>query len=136
MRPDKVLLAAVAATLALYRAGVAARDIPVWRQIAASIEGLAIRGIAIVGASGHGAQVVETEATVGGGSLPGQVLPSRAVCVPSGAPDALLARLRAGSPAVVGRIEHDRVVLDLRSVEPDDDDALAAALEAALSGHA
>ena len=52
----------------------------------------------------------------------------------SGAPDALLARLRAGSPAVVGRIEHGAVVLDLRSVEPDDDEALAAALAAALTG--
>ena len=135
MRPDKVLLAAVAATLALYRAGVAAREIPVWRQIAASVDRLEARARAIAEASGPEARVVETEATVGGGSLPGQVLPSRAVCVPSGAPDALLARLRGGSPAVVGRIEHGTVVLDLRSVEPDDDDALAAALQAALTGH-
>jgi L-seryl-tRNA(Ser) seleniumtransferase len=47
----------------------------------------------------------------------------------------VLARLRAGSPAVVGRIERDAVILDLRSVEPGDDEALAAALTAALAAH-
>ncbi len=135
MRPDKVLLAAVAATLALYRAGVAVREIPVWRQISASVADLDARATAIAASIGHGAQVVDTEATVGGGSLPGQVLPSRAVCAPTAAPDALLARLRAGSPAVVGRIERDAVILDLRSVEPGDDEALAAALTAALAAH-
>jgi L-seryl-tRNA(Ser) seleniumtransferase len=135
MRPDKVLLAAISATLALYRAGVAVREIPVWRQIAAPVSTLEARAAAVIAAVGRDAQILNTEATVGGGSLPGQVLPSRAVRVPATSPDALVARLRAGSPAVVGRIEHGAVILDLRSVEPDDDAALAAALEAALAGH-
>ena len=133
MRPDKVVLAAVAATLALYRAGVATREIPVWRQIAAPAgqireraEGLAARI--------PDATVVDTLATVGGGSLPGETLPSFGVAVASRSADRLLARLRAGSPAVVGRIEHDRVILDLRSVEPADDDALGRALEIAVAG--
>ncbi len=121
MRPDKVVLAAVAATLALYRAGVAGREIPVWRQISAPVEDLATRAEAIAATAGSHASVVAVEATVGGGSLPGQVLPSRAVCLPSDAPDRLLARLRAGDPAVMGRIEAGAVVLDLRSVEPADD---------------
>ena len=136
MRPDKVLLAAIAATLALYRAGVATRDIPVWRQIAAPVERLAVRAEAVVAAIGDSASVIAVEATIGGGSLPGQVLPSRAVCVPSAEPDRLLGRLRAGTPAIVGRIERDSVVLDLRSVEPADDAPLAAAVRAALDGHA
>ena len=134
MRPDKVVLAAVAATLALYRAGVATREIPVWRQISASVDELHVRAEAVAATIGDRVQVVETEATVGGGSLPGQVLPSRAVCTSTAGPDALLARLRAGSPAVVGRIEHGNVVLDLRSVERGDDEALAGALAAALAG--
>ena len=137
MRPDKVMLAAVAATLALYRAGVAVREIPVWRQIAAPVASLAVRAEAIAGRV-PGAAVVETVATVGGGSVPGETLPSRAVAVDASRalpPDRLLARLRAGTPAVVGRIEHDRVILDLRAVEPADDEALAAALVAALAGH-
>jgi L-seryl-tRNA(Ser) seleniumtransferase len=138
MRPDKVVLAAVAATLALYRAGVAATEVPVWRQVAAPLERLEARAAGIA-AGVPGASVVETVATVGGGSLPGETLPSRAVAIDAAvaglAPDHLLGRLRAGSPAVVGRIEHDRVVLDLRAVEPADDEALAAALVAALAGH-
>jgi L-seryl-tRNA(Ser) seleniumtransferase len=136
MRPDKVMLAAIAATLALYRAGVAAREIPVWRQISAPAEALAARAAAVADAVGSPATVVAVEATVGGGSLPGQVLPSRAVCLPSDAPDRLLARLRTGDPAVVGRIEAGAVVLDLRSVEPADDAPLAAAIAAALAGRA
>ena len=136
MRPDKVVLAAVAATLALYRAGVATRDVPVWRQISSSVEGLASRAAAIVEAAGTGASVAAVEATIGGGSLPGEVLPSRAVCLAAARPDRLLARLRAGTPAVVGRVERGAVLLDLRSVEPADDAALSAAIGAALAGDA
>ena len=78
-------------------------------------------------------RVVETEATVGGGSLPGETLPSRAVALP-GRATTVLARLRAGSPAVVGRIERDEVVVDLRTIEPADDDALIGAIRAAVAG--
>ena len=108
------------------------REIPVWRQISAPVDRLEARARAIAAAVGGDATVSEVEATIGGGSLPGQTLPSRAVCVTAARPDALLSRLRAGSPAVVGRIERGAVVLDLRSVEPDDDAALASALRAAL----
>ena len=73
------------------------------------------------------------ESTVGGGSLPGQVLPSWGVGI-AGDADAVLARLRAGSPAVIGRIEKDRALLDLRTVEPEDDDRLAEAIRAAIDG--
>jgi L-seryl-tRNA(Ser) seleniumtransferase len=131
MRPDKAMLAAVAATLALYRAGVATREIPVWRQVAASAGAVRARAEGIAGAV-PGSTVAEVESTVGGGSLPGQTLSSWAVSVEARSPDRLLARLRAGSPAVVGRIERDRVVLDVRTVDPADDEALAGALAAAL----
>ncbi len=131
MRPDKVVLAGVAATLALYRAGVAARDVPVWRQIATPVERLESRAAAIAETI-PGAAVGEVESTVGGGSLPGETLPSRAVIVSTSSPDRLLARLRAGSPVIVGRIADGAVVLDVRTVEPEDDQALARALTAAL----
>ncbi len=133
MRPDKVIFAAVAATLALYRAGVAAREIPVWRQIGTPVYRLGSRAAAITDVVA-GATVGEVASTVGGGSLPGETLPSRAVVVASTSPDRLLARLRAGSPAVVGRIADDAVVLDLRTVDPEDDEALARALTAAIHG--
>ena len=66
MRPDKVTLAAVAATLGLYRAGRAEAEIPVWRMIAASIDDLRTRATALADALA-GVEVVETEATIGGG---------------------------------------------------------------------
>ncbi len=132
MRPDKVILAAVAATLGLYRAGVAVREVPVWRQIAVPVEVLDRRARSVAAAV-DGTRVIETEATVGGGSLPGEALVSRGVAVP-GRATAVLARLRAGSPPVVGRIEHDEVVIDLRTIEPAEDEALVAALRAALAG--
>ena len=145
MRPDKVTLAAVAATLGLYRAGVAIERIPVWRMIAMSTETLRARAEAIgcdlrdpaVDPAGRTIDVttIETRSTVGGGSLPGETQPSWAVAIDAanGRADRLLAALRAGDPAVVGRIEDGRVVLDLRTVEPGHDGALTEAIREAIT---
>jgi L-seryl-tRNA(Ser) seleniumtransferase len=132
MRPDKTTLAGVAATLALYRAGRAVAEIPVWRMIAAPLEAIRARAETLA------AQLVDVEvarlaATVGGGSLPGETLPSFGLALATHPPDRLLAALRAGEPPVVGRIERGRVVLDLRTVEPSSDAALAAAIERAVA---
>jgi L-seryl-tRNA(Ser) seleniumtransferase len=134
MRPDKVTLAAVAATLALYRAGRAETEIPAWRMIAATTDTLRGRASAIAKVVGDRAEVVATEATVGGGSLPGETLPSFGVALAGRSADKLLAALRRGSPAVVGRIEDGRVILDLRTVDPGLDHELASALVAAING--
>jgi L-seryl-tRNA(Ser) seleniumtransferase len=128
MRPDKVTLAAVAATLGLYRAGRATTAIPVWRHIAASPEALQARAAAFVALAGG--RVVALEATIGGGSLPGETLPSFGLAL-DGPADRLLAALRRGSPAVVGRIADGSVVLDLRTVEPERDDDLGTAIRRA-----
>ncbi|HEV7808970.1 MAG TPA: L-seryl-tRNA(Sec) selenium transferase [Candidatus Limnocylindrales bacterium] len=136
MRPDKVTLAAVAATLGLYRAGLATERIPVWRMIAAPVEQLRERARRVVLRVGASAVVVEAEATIGGGSLPGEALPSIAVALtspPWQSTDQLLRALRTGNPAVVGRIERGRCLIDLRTVEPQRDDELAGALLAAIT---
>ena len=83
--------------------------------------------------TGTDIEVVALDAVLGGGSTPGATLPSVGVAVASAAPaDALARALRTGTPAVVPRILDDRVVLDLRSVPPEDDGRLVAALRAAL----
>jgi L-seryl-tRNA(Ser) seleniumtransferase len=132
MRPDKVTLAAVAATLGLYRAGRAEAEIPVWRMIAVVAGALHERAEALAarlaGAGVDLIDVVPTEATVGGGSLPGEVLPSFGVALRSGSAERTLAALRRGSPAVVARIEGGRVILDLRTVDPGRDEELEAAI--------
>ncbi|HEX5012621.1 MAG TPA: L-seryl-tRNA(Sec) selenium transferase [Candidatus Limnocylindrales bacterium] len=132
MRPDKMTLAAVAATLGLYRAGRAEAEIPVWMMIATPADEIRRRAAAIAAAIGEMARVVVTEATVGGGSLPGEVLPSFGVAI-AGRASALVAALRRGRPAVVGRIDAGRVVLDPRTVDPARDADLVAAVRAALA---
>jgi L-seryl-tRNA(Ser) seleniumtransferase len=129
MRPDKVTLAAVAATLGLYRAGRATMDIPIWRAIAMPATELRARAEALA-AGLPGARVTQVESTVGGGSLPGETMPSWGIAL-AGPATRLLTALRRGTPAVVGRIVDGSVVLDLRTVEPARDRDLAAALRAA-----
>ena len=145
MRPDKVVLAALAATLRLYRAGVALAEVPVWRQLTASLEDLNRRAAAVFttvveawpnrAADERSAvlAVDRTESTIGGGSLPGQTLASWALLVSGVPPNPILARLRAGEPAVIGRIVDDAVVLDLRTVDSSDDSRLAGAILAAIA---
>jgi L-seryl-tRNA(Ser) seleniumtransferase len=130
MRPDKATLAGVAATLGLYRAGRAVESIPVWSMIAMPSAAIRDRADALAAALGGSpvAEVVAVESTVGGGSLPGETLPSFGVAVGAQAAARVLAALRRGSPAVVGRIADGRVVLDLRTVVPGDDERLASAV--------
>ncbi|MBI2781194.1 MAG: L-seryl-tRNA(Sec) selenium transferase [Chloroflexi bacterium] len=145
MRPDKVALAALAATLRLYRGGVAHTAIPIWRQIAAPLDELERRASGVLAVLASGPALVpdgsrakvalavdRVESTIGGGSLPGQALPSWAVAISGLAPQRLLAALRGGEPAVIGRVIDDVVVLDLRTVDPTDDHRLADAVRAAL----
>ena len=122
MRPDKVTLAAVAATLGLYRGGRAESEIPVWRMIATPVDELEAPGRAGSRPSSADArEVVATLATVGGGSLPGETLPSCGVAIAGRGRSGSLDRLRVGEPPVIGRIEQGRAVLDLRTVDPGRD---------------
>jgi L-seryl-tRNA(Ser) seleniumtransferase len=134
MRPDKATLAAVAATLGLYAGGRATAEIPVWRMLSTPVDELRARAVALADAVGDGAGVtiVDVRSTVGGGSLPGETLPSIGLAVRAGSADRLLARLRTGEPAVIGRIEDRVVVLDLRTVDREADRDLAAAVRSAL----
>ncbi len=132
MRPDKTILAGVAATLALYRAGRAVADIPVWRQIAvppASLQERAEQIAAVTTAAGRDdVRIVAVESTVGGGSLPGQVLPSFGLAVGTPSPDRAARALRQGTRGasrILARIVDDAIVFDLRTVEPVDDGAIA-----------
>ncbi|HEX7398922.1 MAG TPA: L-seryl-tRNA(Sec) selenium transferase [Candidatus Limnocylindrales bacterium] len=134
MRPDKTTLAAVAATLGLYRAGVATREIPVWQMIAVSAEMLRARADALA-AQVSDATTVALLATVGGGSLPGETLPSFGLALEersAASANRLLSALRTGVPAVLGRIEGGRVVLDLRTIDPAADHELGRAIAAAM----
>ena len=133
MRPDKLTMAGVALTLGLYRSGRAAATIPVWRMIAAAPGALRSRAEAVAATLGERASVVEVRSTVGGGSLPGETLPSWGVALVGPSAHRLLGALRRGTPAIVGRIDDGRVVLDLRTIEPERDDELAEAVGRVLA---
>ncbi len=132
VRPDKLTLAALAATLVHYLRGEAERKVPVWQMIATPTDALERRCQAHVATLGPVARMVETSSTVGGGSLPGETLPSRGIAIESPSPDRLAAALRAASTPVVARIEDDRVVLDLRTILPEQDPLLAAVFQEVL----
>jgi len=134
MRPDKLTMAGVALTLGLYRSGRAAFDIPVWRMISLPVDELRARATAITDALGSRATSVDLRSTVGGGSLPGETLPSVGMALSGGPASTLLAALRHGNPPVIGRIEDRRVVLDLRTVDPASDQAFVRTVTAALGG--
>ena len=136
LRPDKLTIAALVATVAAYRDGTALGTIPIWRLIAATPATLGRRAKVIAArldAAGIAATVVETESTVGGGSLPEETQPSRGVALTATSAARAVGALRKADPPVVARIVDDRVVLDLRSVLPEHDGTLAAAVIAALS---
>ena len=78
------------------------------------------------------AGIVEAEAFIGGGAAPEEPIPGEALALEGDS--LLLKRLRAGDPAVVGYIKEGTLILDLRTVDPEDDDALAAAVAAARRG--
>jgi L-seryl-tRNA(Ser) seleniumtransferase len=137
VRSDKFTLAALEATLALYRDPERARaEIPVLRMLTEDVAQLERRAKALQRGVGLGAEVIEGASEVGGGSFPGVALKTWLVRVSSRqlTPDTLAARLRQHDPPIIARIAAERVLLDPRTMSPDDLPTVAAAVRAALDG--
>lgn len=131
LRVDKTTLAGLEATLLAYLTGRATEEIPVWHMIAAAPEAIAQRATRLAAALGDRATVVACRSAVGGGALPGETLPSYAVALNAAGPEALARRLRLGQPPVVARINAGRLLLDLRTVLEEQEQALLDAVRAA-----
>jgi L-seryl-tRNA(Ser) seleniumtransferase len=130
IRADKLCLAALSATLLHYLKHEALREIPVWRMLAmplAEIEARAQRWAARLGG-----EVVAGESTVGGGSLPGETLPTRLVALNVRSPNAFAARLRAQNPPVIAVVAQGQVRLDPRTVAPVEEEVLLQAVRRLL----
>lgn len=130
LRVDKLTYAALIATLDHYRRGEALAAIPVWRMIARSLED--IRETATNWAAQVGGQVLGSQSTVGGGSLPGTALPTALLAIESGSPDRVLEKLRQADKPVIARIADGRVLLDPRTVLPEQEADLLAALQSSV----
>jgi L-seryl-tRNA(Ser) seleniumtransferase len=131
LRVDKNTLAALQATLLHYVRGEAEQEIPVWRMVAMPLEKLAARAAdwaAELRSNGILATVVPAASTVGGGSLPGETLPTRALALMHPTADRMAAALRSHDPPVIVRISEGQLILDPRTVPPDADALLLHAL--------
>jgi L-seryl-tRNA(Ser) seleniumtransferase len=140
VRIDKVRIAGLVATLLHYLKGEATDKIPVWRMIAASPEEIGKRAGLWAEAIGSPARVIDGESMIGGGSLPGSTLPTRLVAVgKSGGKGANVAqtlarKLRKNKETpVVGRISDDVLLLDPRSVLPEEDETVIGVLRSVAS---
>ena len=135
-RVDKTTLAGLQATLLAYLEDKAAAEIPVWRMISTDIKTLnrrAKKWQRALTAFGLQSAVINAASTVGGGSLPGQQLPTRALGLQSRSPNLLAAKLRNAAPPVIARVEADLLVLDPRTVLPEQDGQLVEILQRALT---
>lgn len=132
LRVDKITLAGLQATLLHYLKNEEARKIPVWQMIAATPQQIEAKAAAWAerwAKSGLNVNVIDAQSTVGGGSLPGETLPTRAVALNVRAPDAFAARLRRNSPPIVTRIDEQRVLVDPRTILPQDEELLLTGVE-------
>jgi L-seryl-tRNA(Ser) seleniumtransferase len=133
LRVDKMTYAALEATLEEYAADRAQSDVPVVAMIAMPLDKIERRARALADAltaMGIHATVVDGESTIGGGSAPGAALPTKLVAIEHASPQQIERRLRAHDVPIIARIEDDRVVIDVRTVDPDDDRVLIDACKA------
>jgi L-seryl-tRNA(Ser) seleniumtransferase len=127
LRVDKTTLAGLQATLRHYLLGEAVEEVPVWQMISqdeSTIQRRASTWRRRLKALGIASKILAGRSAVGGGSLPGETLPTRLVALATPSPDVIAARLRAGQPPVITRIEEDQLVLDPRTVLPEQEKTL------------
>lgn len=127
LRVDKLIIAAMEATLLSYIQGRAVEDVPIWRMVTTSVAALRERADRLVDQlerQGVVARAVACESAIGGGAVPGQTLPSVGIAIDGEWPDLLHRLLRQGDPPIIGRITGGSLLLDLRTVLPADDERL------------
>lgn len=133
VRPDKIALAALVATLQHYLKNEALQEIPIWQMIAADEQVLKQRAEHWVETIGAG-EVAAGASTVGGGSLPEETQKTWHLKIVMPKPDNFTKRLRQWHVPIIARIEDNHVILDPRTVLPSQEEELLRALATLLSG--
>ena len=137
IRMDKMNLAALSATLAHYIKNEHESKIPVWRMISASLDSLRARIKVWEEISNESLEAISTDSAIGGGSLPGETIPTYALKVKTSqtAYSALeiLSKLRHSQIPIIARIEEEDVLIDPRTVLPEDDGHICMALKGILN---
>ena len=133
VRIDKMSMASLSATMLHYIRDEPTEKIPIWRMISAPLDELRARASGWRESASEWAEIVESRAAIGGGSLPGETIDSVALrldCAALGkSAESVLTRLRDSSEPIIGRIEDNDVLLDVRTVLPGQDKTIASALQ-------
>ena len=132
VRADKTCLAGMTATLIHYLKDEAEREIPIWRMMSLTPEQVKGRAEAWRDALGQG-DVVKSESTVGGGSLPEESLPTYVLSLDVKSPDKFLKKLRERNPPIIARIDDNNILFDPRAVLPEQDELLISSLYSLIS---
>ena len=135
LRVDKTTIAGVQANLLHYLKGEAERKVPIWRMISMSLAEITERARKLVkalGPVGAKCELLPGRSMVGGGSLPEESLPTTLIALPGVASESLGKALRCGSPSIVARAHGEKILLDLRTVLPRQEEALVARLRELL----
>ncbi len=127
VRSDKLLIAGLEATILSYLKDRATQEIPVWKMISMGLEQIHKRALNWQNSLGKGT-VIKGQSTIGGGSLPEEVLPTWILALQLKKPDEFASLLRKQSPAVVARIQDGLVCFDPRTVFPEQDDYLISSI--------
>lgn len=135
LRCDKLVFALTTEVLSSYLHGRQYAEIPIWRMIAIPVTELKLRGEKIIAACvGKDVVLAATEAYIGGGTTPGQTIPSLAVSLRGRVKANTLAdKFRAWRPPIIGRVQDDDFLLDLRTIPADQDARLAEAINAIVT---
>ncbi len=123
IRADKLCLSALSATLQLYLLDEAVQKVPVWQMIAANPQLIHQRAQAWQKIIGQG-DILQGESTVGGGSLPGETLPTFLLAISPKNPNRFLTHLRELNSPIIARTINNQIVLDPRTVLPEQDEIL------------
>ncbi len=136
LRVDKITLAGLQATLLHYLKGEAEQKIPIWRMISADpaeIRRRAQRWARQLRQAGFRAEVIEGRSAVGGGSLPGETLPTWLLALKGPSPDAAARALRNHAPPIIARIEEDLLLFDPRTVFPEEEEILLRGIKTTIA---
>ncbi len=119
VRADKTCLAGVTATLLHYLKDEAEREIPIWKMMSLTLEQLKVRAEMWRDDLGKG-DVIQSESTVGGGSLPEECISTYVLALTIKSPDKILKKLRKSHPPIIARVENDTILFDPRTVLNDE----------------
>jgi L-seryl-tRNA(Ser) seleniumtransferase len=133
LRADKLCLAGLTATLLHYQKGEELSKIPIWKMVASPLDYIQERANKWQQTLGFG-EVISEFSTIGGGSLPEEMLPTYVLALTPRSPERFSNHLRQASPPIVARINSGRVLFDPRTVFEEDDDILLAQISKSFGG--